>query len=471
MGRLQKDTFLILKCFFRDTRHILVVIIALATACEQEMDTFTTDPTAKLRFSADSVIFDTLFTSVGSITKRLWVYNDLENAVEITTIKLRQAQSNFTIVLNGQSKSSFENIPILGKDSIQVLVTVNINPQDQNLPFLVNNYLDFTTNGNLQFTNLVAWGQDAHFIEKSLLSCDQVWTNDRPYVLLDSVFVEQGCKLTINQGTRIYANVNAAIVIAGSLEANGTFGERILITNSRQEEDYINAPGQWRGILFAKTSTNNLINCTDIRNAINGIWLGTPDDNIDPDLILSNSKIENMSGIGLAAFTSDLYAYNTLINNCGQFAVANLAGGNYKYEHCTFANFSFDFFREEPAVVFSDNLPVSDTEMLTDALSVEMTNSIIWGSLENEVLLSNAGGQIFDLVFTNNIFKTSDQSIQTVSNTINEDPKFIDPQNYEYHLDTLSIAKDTGVILGITEDLEGNIRDNKPDIGVYERIE
>jgi len=451
--------------------YVLIAIIAFAGACEQEADQFTTESSAKLRFSADSVNFDTLFTSVGSVTKRFWVYNDLENAVDISTVKLRNSQSSFSIILNGQSQSTFENVPILGRDSIQVLVTVNIDPKNQNLPFLVDDYLDFTTNGNLQFVNLVAWGQDAHFIEKSVLTCNQVWTNERPYVLLDSVFVEQGCKLIINSGTRIYANVNTSIVIAGTLEASGTFNERILITNSRLDKNYINAPGQWGGILFAETSTNNFINCTDIRNAVNGIWLGTPDNDIDPDLILSNSKIENMSGIGLAAFTSDLYAYNTLVNNCGQFAVANLAGGNYKYEHCTFANFSFDFFRNEPAVVFSDNLPISDTEILTDALSVEMTNSIIWGSLENEVLLSNAGGQIFDLVFTNNIFKTSDPSIQTVSNIINEDPKFINPKNYEYRLDTLSTAKDAGITLSITEDLEGNLRDAMPDIGAYERVE
>ncbi|MDH5474488.1 MAG: right-handed parallel beta-helix repeat-containing protein [Cyclobacteriaceae bacterium] len=448
---------------------LLIAIIAFA--CEQDTDQFTTESSTKLRFSADSVVFDTVFTTVGSVSKRIWVYNDLENAVNISTVSTREVQSNFSITLNGESNNTFENIAILGKDSIQVLITVKIDPKDQNMPFLVNDYLDFTTNGNPQFVNLVAWGQDAYFIKKSILTCNQVWTNERPYVLLDSIVVENGCKLTINSGTKIYASANTAIIVAGSLDAKGTFGDRITITNIRQDEAYRNAPGQWNGVFFTKTSTNNHINCTDIRNAVYGIWLGTPDSNIDPDLVLSNSKIENMSVIGLAAFTSDVYAYNTLINNCGQFVVANLAGGNYHYEHCTFANYSFDFFREEPAVLFSDNLPISDTEVLTDALSVEMTNSIIWGSLENEILLSNAGGQLFDLVLNNNIIKTTDQSISPNTNVFDEAPRFIDPQNYEYQLDTLSVAKDGGAILGIIEDIEGNFRDAKPDIGAYERVE
>ena len=457
-------------------RHLLkfacILIIALIVACEQEEDQFTSDPSVKLRFSADSIVFDTLFTSVGSITKRLWIYNDFDNAIRITSATLRNgSNSNYSVILNGKEGDEIRNTPIYGKDSVQALVTVNINPKDENLPFLVNDFLDFTTNGNQQFVNLVAWGQDAHFIKKGRLTCDQVWTNDRPYVLLDSVFVEEGCKLGITAGARIYANVNAALIVSGSLEANGTFEERILFTNSRQDEDYRNAPGQWRGILFAETSHNNTINCTDIRNAVTGIWLGTPDDDTEADLVLSNSKIENMSNFGLVAFTSDVYAYNTLINNCGQYALANLAGGNYRYEHCTFANFSFDFFREDAAVAFSDNLPISADEILVGDFQLDMVNSIVWGSLKEEIIFSDAGEQRFELNLSNNIFKSNDALISGSNNILNEDPKFLDPRNYNYSLDTLSIAKDTGAQLGILQDLEGKPRDSKPDIGAFERIE
>lgn len=444
----------------------------LTAACEQEEDQFTSDSSVKLRFSADSVVFDTLFTSVGSITKRLWIYNDFDNAIRITSATLRNGgNSNYTVILNGNEGDDIRNIPIYGKDSIQALVTVNINPKDENSPFLVNDYLDFTTNGNQQFVNLVAWGQDANFIKKGILACDQVWSNDRPYVLLDSVFVAEGCKLVIAAGAKVYSNVNAGLIVSGSLEANGTFEERILFTNSRQDEDYRNAPGQWKGILFAETSHNNSINCSDIRNAVTGIWLGTPDDDAEADLVLSNSKIENMSNFGLVAFTSDLYAYNTLINNCGQYVLANLAGGNYRYEHCTFANFSFDFFREDPAVAFSDNLPISADEILAGDFQLEMVNSIVWGSLKEEMIFSNAGEQNFQLDLSNNIFKSNEELLSGSNNILNEDPKFLDPSNYDYSLDTLSIAKDVGISLSIFQDLEGKPRDAKPDIGALERIE
>ena len=451
--------------------YLLFAVIGFISACEQDAEQFTSDPSAKLRFSADSVVFDTLFTTIGSVSKRLWIYNDDENAVNVSQVKLRNSSSNYELILNGQQASNFENVSLLGNDSIQALVTVNIDPKDENLPFLVNDFIDFTTNGNAQFINLVAWGQDAIFIEKSILACDQVWTADRPYVLLDSVLVDVGCKLIINAGAKIYANIDTPLLIAGELEANGTFDERILFSNVRLDEDYKNAPGQWSGIIFASGSTNNLINCTDIRNAVNGIWLGTVDEDTAPDLVLSNSKIENMSGMGIAAFTSDLYAFNTLVYNCGQFVVANLAGGNYKYEHCTFANYSFDFFRDNPSVVFTDNLPISETEILTDDLSVEMTNTIIWGSLTDELLLNNEGGKNFGLTLTNNIIRFKETVLPDNNNTINEDPKFINPQNYIFHLDTLSPAKDTGFNSNILNDLEGALRDSKPDIGAFERLE
>ena len=448
---------------------IILLVVTLIYACEPTEEQFTSDPSVKLQFSTDSVVFDTLFSSIGSITKRFWVYNQSEKAVNISSIDIRE-DNGYSLIVNGIEGNSLANIRLLGEDSLLVLISVTIDPQDENLPFLVTNYIDFITNGNEQFVNLVAWGQDAHFIPKGILDCDISWTNERPYVLLDSVLIPESCKLTVQAGTRIYANTTSAIIVAGTLEANGSYDERILISNSRLDEDYKNAPGQWPGIIFAETSASNHINCTDIRNAVNGIWLGTPDDDLDYDLTLSNSKIENMSGVGLLAFTSDLYAYNTLINNCGQHLVANFAGGNYRYEHCTFSNLSNELFDEGAGVVIADNFPISDSELLVDEVNLVITNSIIWGGQSNELILSNDGNQNFELAITNNIIRTSNNSFEA-SNILNEDPKFINPSEYDFSLDTLSIAKDNGILLEIRSDIQGNNRDDNPDIGAYERIE
>ena len=445
--------------------------MTLIASCNPDNEEFTSDPNALLRFSTDSVKFDTVFSSVPSISKRFLVYNDNSKAVNISEISLRLGNnSNYDLIINGQQTPSLTNQRLLGKDSLQIIVSVTIDPINSDLPYLSNDFVDFNTNGNLQSVYLVAWGQDAIFLSKGTIDCNTTWTAKRPYVLKDTILVAENCQWNIEKGVKIYAQPNAAIIIAGSVNAKGTADERILITNERQDKNYINAPGQWGGILFAETSHDNRISFTDIRNAVNGIYLGTPDEDEIPDLILDHSKIENMSGVGIISFTSDLYAYNTLINNCGVHLAGHFAGGNYRYEHCTFVNLDFDFYyREDPSIIFSDFADFGE-EQFADNISVSLVNSIIWGELDDEIILSNAGGKIFEINTQNNLIKTTDEGY-AVSNLINEDPIFINPYDYDYQLDELSPAKDNGIDIGIVTDLEGNLRDANPDIGAYEGVE
>ena len=63
---------------------------------------------------------------------------------------------------------------------------------------------------------------------------------------------------------------------------------------------------------------------------------------------------------------------------------------------------------------------------------------------------------------------------------VNENPNFISTEDFDYHLDTLSPAKDRANIEIINLNLEllqfdidqnNRLSDENPDIGAYERIE
>ena len=303
------------------------------------------------------------------------------------------------------------------------------------------------------------------------MNCNTVWTNEKPYVIFNSILVDSLCRLTIEEGSQIFSHNRSFIFVQGTLLVEGTVDKPVIFRNDRLDEDFEHAPGQWGGMIFLEGSKDNRIDHARIRNAELGIRLGTPDNDTIPDLIISNSIIENMSNTGVLAFTSDLYAYNLLVDNCAINVIGNFAGGNYRYEHCTFANFSFNFFREDPAVVFSDNLVLADNTVLTAPLEVVLTNSIIWGNLADELVLSDGGGSGFIFSVSNNILRTTLEELDLNENQLNEDPMFVDPQMFDYRLDTLSPAKDAGRMLSILNDLDGNPRDNNPDIGAYERIE
>ena len=463
---------------------IFSVILITSWSCQPEEEQFTYDESARLRFSTDTVYFDTLFTTLGSVTKRFRVYNDANNAVNISQVRLAGGTSSpFTIYANGESGPVVNDVRILGGDSILMLAEVTIDPQDSQLPFIVTDQIEFETNGNQQHVDLVAWGQDANFLRDSVLTCDATWTAGKPYVIYNSVLIDQGCKLTIEPGARVYSHNGSFIFVAGTLQAMGLPDNRITFTNDRFDEPFDNAPGQWGGLIFLQGSDDNSIDYTDIRNANIGIYLGTPDDDDDPDLVLANTRIENIGGntvlpsidsliqpgYGILAITSDLYAYNTLINNCQLNVAAHVAGGNYRYEHCTLANFSFDFIRREPIALFANNLLLGDDRLLVADIHVAMQNNIIWGGLREEIIFSNVEDVDFIMAIDNNIIKTTDETLLTEN--INIDPEFFDPAAYHYHLDTLSPAKDAGIPLGINLDHEGIMRDEKPDLGAFERIE
>ncbi|MEM9676272.1 MAG: hypothetical protein AAF992_27015, partial [Bacteroidota bacterium] len=130
---------------------LLLGVGLLASACTPEDEIITDSPSVFLSFSVDTIQFDTLFTTVGSTSQLLKVYNPNRNAVTISAVETgRGSSSPYTVLLNGQPGQRFEDVRLLGGDSLFLIVEVLIDPQDQNLPFLVKDSLTFQVNENLQ---------------------------------------------------------------------------------------------------------------------------------------------------------------------------------------------------------------------------------------------------------------------------------------------------------------------------------
>ncbi len=447
------------------TIAILMLVAGYFTSCKPSLE-YELAPT-QLRFSADTVYFDTLLTTVSSITKRLRVYNDNDKAVTIKSIGITNSSDAFSIIVNGVEGNNFTNTDLLGGDSLLVLLKANLQEQNQNLPFVVEEALLFSTNGAEQQIPVIAWGQDAHFLRDSILVCNTVWTTGKPYVIYDNILVDSLCTLVIEPGTRIFSHIGSSIYIKGTIESKGNAQSPVLFMNDRFDNGFDNALGQWGGVVFLKGSKSNIMEFTTIRNAQNGIWLGTPDEDDIPDLVMNQCIIENMSGSGILSFSSDLSMTNCLINNCVEFNMAGLAGGNYDLKHNTFANFGFGFFRNQPILVFTNNLQLSDGSAIYDDLNATVENSIVWGNQNEELQFSDAGEKLFNVSLTNNLLRTELLEFET-DNILNQNPLFVEPSEFNYRIDSLSPAIDVGVDLGILIDLDSLQRDSKPDVGAYE---
>jgi hypothetical protein len=455
-------------------------------SCERSEETFTTNPNFRLAFSSDSIVFDTVFSlqtasdrkdTINSVFKRLLVYNTDDKAINIERIQLTNPA--YTAIVNGEKGNSFENIKLFGKDSLQLLVSVNVDPSLEKEPIIISDQLSFITNGNTQNIAVVSYAQNAIFLDRSFVNENTTWTAARPYILTDTVFVNLGVTLTIEAGTQVYSDNLAGIFIGGNLIVNGTLEQRVLFRNLRTGGDFDNLPGQWTGLVFGSQSHGNRIVNADIRNAVNGIFFGAPDDDDIPDLVINNCKIENMAsnltvpfiaGYGILAFTSDIEINNTLINHCATSSIGLLAGGNYSLNHCTLDNSLSEVIRNDPTAALSNFVSFGNGEIIDGDLNASITNSIIWGSQREELTLGQIDSKLFNVIFENNIIRTTMEDLDIGDNLLNENPLFVFPREYDYHIEELSPAIGNAVISSSLKDLDGIERGDNPDIGTFEYV-
>jgi len=453
-------------------------LLALVFSCTPPADKITTSSGAKLSFSQDSILFDTIFSELGSTTQLVTIYNPNKNAVR-TDIKLGGGSaSSYTLIING-TQSINSNLEIEGKDSIFILITVLINPKDSALPYLVHDSIVFTTNGNVQTVQLEAYGRDANFIKGPISICNAVWNDPKPYVLYNTVTVAAGCTLTIPKTAQIYAHNNATLAVNGTLLVNGTKSHPVVFTGDRLEASYATVPGQWTGILFGVQSIGNVLNWTVIENAVDGIEISPRPVKSDtvPDFIISNSIVKNMSDQAVKAVGANVYAYNSLFTNCANYIISADGGGNYYFYYCTIAGFSPTQFRLEPSFQLSNTTVSSDSSTQSGGINARLMNTIIWGdgSYQNELILNPDGINVLNFSAYNNFLYTSTASIAGSGNKLNVDPLFKNPYALDFHLDSNSSAVGAGIPLSvnnvtITTDLDSVVRSAaKPSIGAYEK--
>jgi hypothetical protein len=470
-------------------QKLLIGFIALQfiylgfTSCKKTDERLTTDSKAVLAFDTDSVIFDTVFTGTVSVTRRLKVYNNNPNAVNINSISVGENfPSNFKIIIDGVEGNVQKDVFLRGRDSILVLVKALINPLDKSLPYIIDEDIFFQTNGNTQSVKVVAWGQDAYFHYEDSVTVNTTWPTDKPHIVFDYVKVNKNTTLTLLPGTKVFMHGNSLIYIEGNIKANGTFENPIEFDDDRLEQYRTDVPGYWYGVLFVEGSKDNEMDFCTIKNAQWGVRLGTPDSDTIPDLIIKNSYIYNISTAGIVAYTSDILGINCVITGCAQSAVACLAGGSYTFINCTFALGNYLFSnRKSPTVAFADYiLDANDQPTLINDLGIYFYNNIVWGnnsSIQNEFIISDiASGGILKLGIANNLLKTSEKVFDINDNILNIDPDFekLDgtrSKELNLRLKERSLAIDKGLpINGIDKDIDNKPRSPLvPDIGAYER--
>lgn len=476
----------------------LVIVFSIAS-CYQEK--FTTDQNDKLEFSTDTLSFDTVLTSISTVTRYFKVYNSHDLSIRIDEVKLTGEHAGlFRLNVDGMTGDIIRDVTILPHDSIYVFAEATIDPdQPESIsPFIMETEVSFSSNNNLQKVLLIAWGQNANYIPGphtpnriSLLTCDmgeEIWDDPKPYVLYGTLLIDS-CTLVLPPGTRLYVHggiannqlgiYNEGLIYTfphGQIRSMGTVTQPVLIRDDRIEPDH---DGAWAGIRLGPESGPHAFSHTMVTNGIVGISADSAS-----IVEIDHSIISFTGGPGFFARHANAKISNSLFYENGSNAIALTFGGDYEINYCTLANFGND----SEALLMNNFFCVDALctgGAIINKLTARISNGIFVGSSTDEFWMTDAQdppGQNMDVAMQNCIVVVDDllkaENYPNFFNSIctdcfewmHGDTLFMDMEKYDFHLDTSSIAEMKAVPLpGFTDDLDGKTRDAvMPDIGCYE---
>jgi len=477
------------KIFSKVIFLFVTLIIAFGfSGCNDEY--FSTNPKYKLEFSTDTLTFDTVFTTIGSATSKILVYNRNNVALRISHIGIAGGKnSSFRINVDGSSSADnqFKNIEIRAKDSLYIFMTVNVNPTNVNSP-VIEDSLTFQTNGVNQNIKLQAFRQNMIPLKNKRFLNDTTLNDNLPYIIYDSLVISSNKTLTLQPGCKLYFHNNANLIVHGNLSAIGTAEKPIIMRGDRLDKvkfvdpvPYNLISGQWGGVYLLGDEGNHVLKHVNMNSGYVGVYFFNNNRNKLPNLEISDCRIHNFLLYGLTVQNGNITVTNTEISNTSSYSVY-LNGGKHTFIQSTIAN----YYNSAVQPASRDNKPAVMIMNLNRVAPMETVflNCVITGSLENEFSLASKYLTLYKGTFDHCYIRKTPatdlpqftnirwyQKNDTVFKSINYDEA--KGTYYNFMPDSVSPVRGLADPAVISEyhleyDLNGNLRDDKPDAGAYE---
>lgn len=444
------------------------------TSCKKKQS----NSDGNLEFSRDTLVFDTVFTTIGSTTGQFKIYNRDKKKLTIEAIELMGGSSSpFKMNFDGLQGTLFNNIEIEGEDSLFCFVEVTLNVNGGTLPMVVEDSIRFRSNGKDQYVQLVVWGQDMYYhysdLENKIYDLNEgTWPNDKPHLIYGAAVVDSAKTLNIIGGTQIYMHKKSILYnYKGRLNIDGDYNNKVVIQGDRLESFYDNVPGQYYGVYYYQ-ALPSIIDNVIIKNATAGIHITSKDSGDSTTVTITNSEIFNAESYGLFFFDSPIVvAENTLVHSNAVHALLVLKGADIKFTHCNLLGYGGGD-GSYPAVGIRNWHTVDGITYITDVTG-EFNNCVIYGAGTEELVFDNInqGGVNISFNFRNCLLRLPSSSDPMFSNCLfNQSPDFKDISNDDFTTYSSSSMKNNGTSLfTLPFDLLGIARDpSTPDIGTYE---
>jgi hypothetical protein len=456
---------------------LLFFVLLALTAAMQSCNKSSLLSKNNLSFSVDTLVFDTVFTTIGSTTQQFKIYNNDKRTIHIDEIELMGGtNSPFRMNIDGIQGTTITDIDIESQDSLFAFVEVTLGVNGQNLPLIIEDSIRFRTNGVDQYVKLAVWGQDAYFHYKDLN--EGTWPNDKPHVVYGYAAVDSAKTLNIQAGTDIYLHKNAILyVYKSTLNINGTLGNEVTLQGDRLESQYDDVSGQYYGIYFQEARPST-IDYAIIKNGTSGVHLFSEDPgNSGYTLTMTNTTITNCARYGTFIYSgAKVKAENCVIAKNGNHALLVLEGGDFFFNFCHLLGYG-NGDASTPAVGIS-NFYNDYANGVTNVGSINegrIINSVIWGNLSSEIVFDTIPDAAVTLSFDirNCVIKRETPATENYYSNIqwNSDPIFkdIDLNDFTFIATNSPLNNQANPTFWLPTDILGITRSlSTPDIGAYE---
>lgn len=463
--------------------HLSLAAMLLPSLVGCISDDFTTSPSNVLTFSSDTVSFDTVFTELGTPTARLKVFNKAKKSVNISSIKFASPETAFSMNVDGQSGKEFSDVEIRGGDSIFIFIECYIPELDKNTPALIEDNLQFVTNGVTQNVVVEAWGQNVTRLRNVTVTDEMVLTAEIPYVVFDSLTVAPDAHLRIEPGANVLFHDGAKLVVEGSLEAVGAPGKMINLRGDRLDNvlpdvAYDILAGQWGGVRFSAASFGNRMEYVDMRSTKTGLVVDSCADLSRQKLLLVNSWIHNSQANALEVNYAWVDAYGCVFSEAAGAAVW-LKGGKHEFVQCTLSNYYLFAVPSSPLLSLFHCLPDElEGNYSQPLMAANFRNCILYGMPDDINIGDLTGSNVF-LQYCSLKSAGSDDA-NFIACLWDTDPLFLTVRSdyyFNYHVQPDSPVIGVGNTAYITDicryDMDGfdRLSTGSPTLGAYARAE
>jgi len=449
------------------SRNVLFVqvlslfLFFLSISCKKDL---TVKP---LVYSVDTLWFDTMYSQLPTSLRTFTVHNVSEVDVNIDRIALAE-DKEYRLNVNGFAGNNLSNIVIPAQDSVFVFVEATFDLNQHDSIGSHENAIGFEYSGYSDRIVVASWSQDVSF-NNGIAVGTETWSDQRPYIIYDSLVVKEGHTLTLNPGVKLLFHKAAKMLVYGELKVNGTLENPVVFDSDRPELTYENIAGQWGEILFKTSGLEHEFNWLVLKNSSNGIVF--EDDSLLSKLKMSNCWLENSTENLLTLNNVDFVAENCLMANADGGIIHFNKGGSLDLTHCTLSN-----YQSGKSLYLSDH--AGDTIYQASAV----IKNCLMGGYISQIYTDFEDEQNFPVEIHSSLIYLRDNEQEDYGkyfvDTLGfdfENSVMYSPTNNIYRLSETSVARDTANIVyseSLPLDLYGESRleDGKPDVGAFEFI-